>query len=143
MSAPKAYMVTETTEGTGGIVYAKSNAQARREGSCEFGDGDFHGYECRRAPEFDSLWPKGPTREDLFEHGWWFDCEECSRRATQDGGGIVVVGQFYCGDHADFYAWRTPDTWRSYWRPNDYVWEPPSRWSAPPPAVAEQTVEEG
>jgi hypothetical protein len=138
MSKPlKAYAVTETTEGTGGIVYAKTNAQARREGSCQFGDGDFHGWECRRAPEFDSMAPHGPSREDLFEHGWWFECEECSSHARLDSGGIAIAGGFYCWEHADFYVWREPPTHRPSWQRDDYVWMPTARWAAPIGPVAQ------
>lgn len=126
-----AYSVTETTEGTGGIVYAKTNAQARREGSQQHGDGDFYGWEARRAPEFDGMDPHGPSREELFDHGWWFDCEECNRRAQHDSGGVSVAGGFYCEDHADFYLWRDPPTDRPNWQRDDYVWMYPCRWSAP------------
>lgn len=129
----KAFHVTETTEGTGGIVYAKTNAQARREGSCQFGDGDFHGWECRRAPEFDGMDPHGPSKELLFDHGWWFECEECSRHARKDCGGIAMLGGFYCEEHANFYAWRQPPIERPTWRQSDFVWLYPSRWTPPAP----------
>ena len=126
----KAYVVTEDTEGTGGVVYAKTNAQARREGSCQFGDGDFNWGSARRAPEFDTFAPEGPPKSVMFEHGWWFECEECGMHARHDAGGIEVEGVFYCEMHADFYAWRVPRE-RGGWRLDDFVWLHPSMWCPP------------
>ena len=117
----KAYQVLETTENTGGIVYAKTNAQARREGSERCGDGDFHGWECHRAPEFDHLYPHGPDLVDLFYAGWFMDCAECRQRATHDSGGVVINGSFYCSWHSDVYAWREVNEYTG-WSSHDFVW---------------------
>lgn len=118
---PKAYKVLETTEDTGGIVYAKTNGQARRLGCETFGDGDFSGWTCHRAPEFDHLYPVGPDLVELFHAGWFMDCRECGCRATHDSGGVVIEDDFYCGDHADVYAWREVPEY-SNWSIDDFVW---------------------
>jgi hypothetical protein len=136
--AIKAYQVLETGDGTGGIIYAKTNAQARREGACTFGSGDFFGVECRRASWADQYAPHGPSRSDLFEMGWWFECEECGAHARHDAGGIEAAGGFYCEMHADFYAWRVPRE-RGGWRRDDFVWMHPSMWW-PPTALWEASV---
>ena len=72
--AEKAYIVQETDEMTGGVIYAKTNAQARRRGANQFADDEFHGVICYRAPEFDGL--KGDPRAQMYRllaRGWRFD----------------------------------------------------------------------
>ncbi len=73
----KAYTVLEDTENTGGIVFARSSAEARREGSCEFGDGDFNWGKARRAPWADEYAPGPVPWKVLFDHGWWTKCDGC------------------------------------------------------------------
>lgn len=60
MNSLKAYYVLEDCENTGGIVFARSSAEARREGSREFGDGDFNWGRARRVPWADGYAP-GPV----------------------------------------------------------------------------------
>ncbi|HLZ78838.1 MAG TPA: hypothetical protein VKQ09_05815 [Sphingomonas sp.] len=81
----RAYAVTETCEGTGGIVFARHNVVARREGACQFGDGDFHGVECRRAPWADQFAADGiiPVSAMIYA-GWHFECTGCGRRIDHD-----------------------------------------------------------
>jgi hypothetical protein len=116
MTAIRAFKVLETGDGTGGIVYAKTNAQARREGAQQFGSGDFFGVECSRAPQF-----------DLFADGWWMECEECGAHARTDSGGVDLVSGFYCSEHADVYAWRVPHD-RALWHQDDFAWTSPASW---------------
>lgn len=83
----KAYAVQEEDENTGGIVFAKSNAQARREGSQAFGDGDFNWGRARRAPWADPYAPGPVPPLVMIDHGWWFHCLGCDRRVTDDSFG--------------------------------------------------------
>lgn len=80
-----AFAVQEECEGMGGIVFAKSNAQARREGAAEFSDGDFDSVTCRRAPWADGYAGQGwvPVRAYL-DAGWWWHCAGCDRRIAHD-----------------------------------------------------------
>jgi hypothetical protein len=81
----KAYSVTETTEGTGGIVFANCNAAARREGASIHGDGDWDSVECSRRPEFDAFAP-GPVPDiEMWRRGWWFHCS-CGQRIDDNFG---------------------------------------------------------
>lgn len=71
----KAFVVLEEMEGTGGIVFAKTNAQARRIGSETYADGDFDMVTCRRAPYADHCVSTGRVPVSLLiENGWHFEC---------------------------------------------------------------------
>jgi hypothetical protein len=78
----KAYIVTEDVEGTGGIVFAKSAAAARKEGACTFGDGDMEGYESERASWADQFEQDNAPGlvAAMIDHGWHFECGECGAR---------------------------------------------------------------
>lgn len=106
----KAYKVLEDCESTGGIVFAKSNAQARRLGAEEHADGDFFGVTCKRAPQFDKFAERGfVTPLDLYFDGWWHHCANCETKLA-DGEyldddedkpqptPILHKGELYC-DH--------------------------------------------
>jgi hypothetical protein len=81
----KAYIVTEEDEGTGGVVFARSSAEARREGSQRFGDGDFNWGKARRAPGLDQYAADGRAPwKALFDMGWWCECSGCGCRIQQD-----------------------------------------------------------
>lgn len=85
MSKLKAYTVQEEDEGTGGIVFARSSAEARRRGSSEFGDGDFNWGSARRARWADPYAEAGavPWRV-MFAHGWWCECHGCGGMIRED-----------------------------------------------------------
>lgn len=87
----KAFSVQETDERTGGIVFAKTNAQARRQGSSAYSDGDFHSVECYRAPWADRYALQGyvPTNA-MIANGWHYECWHC--------------GQYLPDEEADFEA---------------------------------------
>ena len=76
-----AFAVQEDTEGSGGVVFAKTNAQARRFGACEFGDGDFHSVSARRAQWADKFAEQGwvPVAAYL-DAGWYWYCSGCEKR---------------------------------------------------------------
>lgn len=80
-----AYLVTEDDEGTGGVVFARSSAEARREGSSRFGDGDFNWGRAVRAPGLDRYAADGHVPwKAMFEMGWWRECSGCGVRIAQD-----------------------------------------------------------
>lgn len=80
----KAYSVQEEDEGTGGIVFARSSAEARRNGSCIFGDGDFNWGKARRTPWADQYAPGPVPQLVMLDHGWWFHCNGCGVRIGDD-----------------------------------------------------------
>lgn len=76
-----AFAVQEDTEGSGGVVFAKTNAQARRFGACEFGDGDFHSVSARRAQWADRFAEQGWVPVSAYlDAGWYWFCSGCDRR---------------------------------------------------------------
>lgn len=121
----KAYKVTEPCEGAGGIVFARFNAEARRNGACEHGDGDFDSVECRRAPEFDQYAP-GPVPDyALSDHGWFLWCKCGCGRKIEDGRIVVTDGYDDDGERdwesdREHPAWldkRDGSLWCSRWGP--------------------------
>lgn len=80
----KAYAVQEEDEGTGGIVFAKTNAQARRIGANRF-DNEWDGVTCRRAAWADQYAPGPVPFKVMFENGWWRECDGCGVRIEQNG----------------------------------------------------------
>lgn len=102
----KAYSVQEEDENTGGIVFAKSNVEARRIGSSRFGDGDFNWGKARRAPGFDRYAPGPVPFVAMFAAGWWQECRgcgvtiregECDDDCNEIAFDIVEVGDgIYC-----------------------------------------------
>lgn len=102
----KAYVVLEEGDGTGGIVFAKSNAQARREGSERYADGDFDSVSCRRAGEFDHYYPGPVPTSVLFEHGWWFQCGGCRKRLDADVAYDEKLSPIF--DEKRGFAWCSP-----------------------------------
>lgn len=88
----RAYSVQ--TEEYGCVRFARSGAQARREGASEM-DVDWESIEsCRRAPEFDQYAPGPVPDRALWEAGWRLWCVECERTAEHWNGGRPV-----CDDH--------------------------------------------
>lgn len=95
----RAYFVSDEDD-SAVIVYAKTNGHARRLGANQI-DGDWFGVRASRAPQYDSLCPRGPSDEELFADGWHFSCQVCDMPAWADNGGVCVAGRvFYCADHA-------------------------------------------
>lgn len=84
MTELKAYSVLETDENTGGIVFAKSNIEARRNGSAEFGTGELGGWSVHRAPWADAFSPGPVPKVEMVKAGWHFECWHCGRRISSD-----------------------------------------------------------
>ena len=80
-----AYTVQEEGEGTGGVVFARSNVEARRLGASQWGDGEFGGLIVRRAPWADHCAASGVVPASLMvEAGWWFECAWSGARIDLD-----------------------------------------------------------
>lgn len=82
---PVAYAVQNDDDYMGGIVFARSNAEARRKGSAQFGDGDFNWGAATRAPWADQYWAHGRVPKlAMVGAGWWIECTGCEIRIGQD-----------------------------------------------------------
>jgi hypothetical protein len=97
----KAYVVRETYNDGCCVRFAEQSVVARREGANEL-DTDFEAVECRRAPEFDEYAPGPVPDRVLVEHGWWFECTQCSQRIsnepTDEDGEPIELSPIYEGD---------------------------------------------
>lgn len=80
----KAFLVQETDDFTGGIVFAKTNAQARRQGADEFANGDFYSVTCRRASWADQYESTTVPKLAYIANGWTYDCCGCGKRIEDD-----------------------------------------------------------
>lgn len=84
MKTLKAYEVREDGEGYCCVVFSTNGAAARREGAGELGT-DWECIEsCRRAPHLDQYAPGPVPAMTLIEHGWWFECQYCGRRVSNE-----------------------------------------------------------
>lgn len=79
-----AYCVQEQDELTGGFVFARSSAEARRVGSQQFGSGDFAWGRARRAQWADKYAPGPVPKLAMIDHGWWFECHGCQIKICDD-----------------------------------------------------------
>ncbi len=80
----KAYSVLEHDEYTGGIVFARTAAQARRDGANAFHGGDPDYVFSRREPWADAYVETGQVPAALaVAHGWNFECW-CGARISED-----------------------------------------------------------
>ncbi len=98
-----AYQVLEDGDGSGGIVFAKTNAHAARLGSAEFGDGEFDWGRASRLPWADAYVEQGYVpRRVMWAHGWWFTCDRC-RAVVYEGPENAwdeLTDEPLCEDHA-------------------------------------------
>lgn len=78
----------------GQIIFAKTNAEAKREAAGEL-NCDIEHLTCRRAKEFDVYVGKGavPNKVLLEEHDWNFECSYCGNRVYSDTEGRVWEGE--------------------------------------------------
>ena len=83
----KAYEVRDDWEGNCVIRFAKSNAQARREGAAEL-EIDWDQVEhCRRRPQYDCYAPGAVPMMVRLADGWWFECHHCGRKIEEEDYG--------------------------------------------------------
>ena len=80
-----AYAVTEDFEGMGGIVFARSNIEARKWGAREYNDGELGGMTCKRVPWADRYASERDIPiSAMVDVGWHFECHGCGRRIDTD-----------------------------------------------------------
>lgn len=101
----KAYSVQCADDSTGGIVFARFNAEARRIGCWAVCDTDWESVTCRRAPWADRYAPGPVPKLAMIENGWWIECDGCCTRIDldledEDGKQLDPVepqiGHMYC-----------------------------------------------
>ena len=91
----KAYACTEDCEGTGGIIFAQTNLEARKSASNIWGDGELAGWNVHRAPGLDKYHAKGVPTWVLIADGWNFECNGCGMRMDEtslEDEGLSVEG---------------------------------------------------
>jgi hypothetical protein len=122
------------------VIYAETAGKAKGRGCTEF---DFTERTVNRAPDLDQYYAKGgPSQEDLFKHGWWFECDaekepakggrpsqRCYDRALLDEGGGIIGGKVVCWQHnyvpGTVRAYRIGDPWSG-----EYTWHSDPRAAA-------------
>lgn len=82
--ASLAFIVTDTEEGEGGIVFAKSAEEAIKIGAQRYGDGDTEYFEARREPLADGYAGKNIPTSFLVTLGWRIECSGCGRVIDDD-----------------------------------------------------------
>lgn len=100
----KAYIVQETDEMTGGVVYAEDETEAERAARDEHGWEDEEEIVVERAEWADRYAPGPCPLTELYHLGWWFKCDECGRRMQIDdspcdspvGSGSSIYCSMYC-----------------------------------------------
>lgn len=86
MKPMRAFAVTEESENSGAIYYARHDITARKAGADEFADGELSYVTCHRAPWADAYAASGrpiPARL-MIAHGWHFECYGCGRHLDED-----------------------------------------------------------
>jgi len=116
-----AYTYNETDEWSGGVVFARSNIEARRMGANLLNMDEIAGLTVQRRPDLDQYADTGVPARVLVEEGWWFECHGCGLRINdyrmEDAGlpvsGIVGYeqGRVYCS-HACRMESRAEDAAR-------------------------------
>ncbi|MBV7408715.1 hypothetical protein [Maritimibacter sp. DP1N21-5] len=90
-----AYSYLETDEFTGGIVFAKSNIEARRIGANLLNMDDIGGMEVKRRKDLDRFEETGVPAWLLVSEGWRFECLGCGMQINEDemeDAGLPVTG---------------------------------------------------
>jgi hypothetical protein len=84
----KAYICMETYNCTGGVVFAKTNLEARKIAANEWNDGELGGLSVRRATDLDEYAETNrvPAWKLIVNHGWsWEDgCSYCGQSLNYD-----------------------------------------------------------
>lgn len=84
-SARRAYSYNETDEWSGGIVFARSNIEARRLGANLLHMDEIAGLTVQRRPDLDKYEATGVPARVLIEGGWWFECHGCGLQISDCG----------------------------------------------------------
>ena len=80
----KAYSYLETDEWTGGIIFAKSNIEARRLGANILDRDEIAGMQVNRRPDLDQYEQTGVPASVLVGSGWHFECCGCGMHIDED-----------------------------------------------------------
>jgi hypothetical protein len=84
MDGTKAYACTEDCKGTGGIIFANSNIEARKSASSIWGDGELRGWRVHRQPGLDKFNKTGVPAWLLVADGWRFECSGCGMTIEEE-----------------------------------------------------------
>lgn len=90
-----AYSYLELNEWTGGIVFAKSNIEARRLGANLLNMDDIGGMEVKRRKDLDKYEGKGVPAWLLVSDGWHFECHGCGMRiddCSMEDASLPITG---------------------------------------------------
>lgn len=79
-----AYVVLETDENTGGVVFATDEHQARKAAACEFDIDEECEARITRREDLDQYETSGVPASLLIEQGWFFECHGCSMHLDDD-----------------------------------------------------------
>lgn len=90
----KCYKVSEDYEGNSIFVWARFNAEARREGANHL-DLTWDDVECSRFKELDHF--EGDLLDWCLDHGWWFGCLECETHCYRENAHIIR-GDVFCSE---------------------------------------------
>lgn len=105
-----AYAVLELGENTGTVVFAKTNAAARRIGSSQISDGSFFSVSAHRAPWADRYAPGPVPIRVMIDNGWWWECFGCHRHIGLDIAppierSVEIGGHIYCSQECLDAKW--------------------------------------
>ncbi len=102
-----AYSYLDTDEYTGGIVFARSNIEARKLGANLLDRDEIAGLEVRRRADLDKYEQTGVPAWLLVAEGWRFECDGCGMQINDcsfEDEGLSVTGivgiegrAIYCG----------------------------------------------
>jgi len=85
LSELKAYACTEPEEHTGGVIFAKSNIEARKWAAREWNDGELAGMSVKRAPWADKYGSDNNVPISVMvDNGWHFECAWSGLRIDSD-----------------------------------------------------------
>lgn len=90
-----AYSYLETDEFSGGIVFARSNIEARRLGANLLNMDEIGGMQVTRRKDLDKYEGTGVPARELVAEGWWFECHGCGMRINDcalDDAGLPISG---------------------------------------------------
>lgn len=99
----KCFKVSYEYEGHSIFVWARFNAEARREGA-NLLDTDWDSVSCSRFKELDTF--EGDLLTWCLDRGWYFECAQCDRHTglEYDPPCVVVRGSVFCSEeHAETY----------------------------------------
>lgn len=136
----KAYIVSSDESSV--IRYARHAVTARLDGAHELLE-DFSYVTCRRAAQYDDLFPHGPTDEQKFDDGWWFECSLCRHGRADCEEGMRSDGRFFCAGcvagFTEMRSIRTPSHLNRFFG-GDYMVDDAGKWGEVLPPVSKLPI---